>query len=208
VEENHTPLCWKVRRDIWLKGIKPLRVISWHRNNSCGWTPHCELTSAEEIVKQLQPTPNGLTAQISKGQRRILVCTPMDKTATFRNAYFTWQSPHPIGDYYRHINQYNHVQWTKRKLIPSLVTYGVAVLDNAAYHNVQLNKLSSQKPQEHKGISYSEKQFPSVMICSNQHVTPLKTFHYQRTHDSHGLANQIYIYIYIYILFWLYSYYK
>jgi hypothetical protein len=66
---------------------------------------------------------------------------PVDKIATFRNALFTWKSPHPTAVYYYHINQYNHVRWAKQKLIPTLLPNFVAVLDNASQYNVKLNKL-------------------------------------------------------------------
>ena len=38
------------------------------------------------------------------------------------------------------MNQVNHMKWLQEKLIPNLESKSVIVVDNASYHNVQLNR--------------------------------------------------------------------
>jgi hypothetical protein len=145
-------------------------------NNSCRWTPQSELASLDEIVNQWQPTPKGLTAQIRKGRLRILVCMPVQKTATFRKALFTWKSPQPTGDYYHQINQYNRVRWTKQKLFPGPLPYCVVLFDKASHHNVKLNC----HLKGHKNINELVRASNNSLRrwCAQSHTTsPYNTFH-------------------------------
>jgi len=42
------------------------------------------------------------------------------------------------GDYHDEMNHINFVKWLQEKLIPGLPANSVVVMDNAAYHNVQV----------------------------------------------------------------------
>jgi hypothetical protein len=42
------------------------------------------------------------------------------------------------GDYHHEMNFDNYERWLKTKLIPNLPPNSVLLVDNAAYHNVQL----------------------------------------------------------------------
>ena len=44
------------------------------------------------------------------------------------------------GDYHDDLNHANHKKWLQEKLIPNLESKSVIVVDNASYHNVQLNR--------------------------------------------------------------------
>ena len=43
------------------------------------------------------------------------------------------------GDYHEDMNHSNYKKWSQEKLIPNLESKSVIVVDNASYHNVQLN---------------------------------------------------------------------
>ena len=158
-------------------------------NNSFRWTPQSELASSDEIVNQWQPTTKGQTAQIWKGRLRILVCTPAQKTATFRKALFTWKSPQPTGDYYHQINQYNRVRWAKQKLFPAPLPYCVVVFDKASHHNVKLNCHLKGHKNINELVSASNNSLRRWYAQTNT-TCPCNTFRYQWIHDSHCLANQ------------------
>jgi hypothetical protein len=70
------------------------------------------------------------------------------------------------GDYHQKINFGTYKIWLKTKLIPNLQPDSVLAVDNAAYHNVQLNPAptsSSQKSamldwlSDHDGIPLSDR---------------------------------------------------
>jgi len=44
------------------------------------------------------------------------------------------------GDYHDNMNHANYKKWLQEKLIPNLESKSVIVVDNASYHNVQLNQ--------------------------------------------------------------------
>lgn len=45
------------------------------------------------------------------------------------------------GDYHPKMNQENFRRWMEEKLIPNLPPSSVLVLDNAGYHNIQVDRL-------------------------------------------------------------------
>lgn len=157
--------------------------------NSCRWTTQTELASADEIMNQWQPTPKGLNAQIWKGRLRILVCMPVQKTATFRKALFTWKSPQPTGDCYHQINQYNRVRWAKQELFLASLTYCVVVFDKASHHNVKLNCHLKGHKNINELVSARNNSLRRWYAQTNM-TCPYNTFHYQRIHDSRFLTNQ------------------
>ena len=68
------------------------------------------------------------------------------------------------GDYHRDMNYDNYKKWIKEQLIPNLNPNSVLVIDNAPYHNKQVNPVptSSWKKQDMQkwltdnGIPYCE----------------------------------------------------
>lgn len=149
-----------------------LTSIRQPSNNSRKWTPQSELRSADEIVNQWLSTPKGLTAQIWKGRLRILVCMQVQKTATSRKSAFYVE----VTTTYRWLlppdKPIQSCAVGKTKAIPS----PPPILCRSVWQSIAPQreiKLSSQRPQEHKWTGYSEQQFPSAMICSNQHDMPL-----------------------------------
>lgn len=84
-------------------------------------------------------TNEGLHKPVSKGQRLILVHAG-GENGFIENAYLKFKSNSKSGDYHSQMNYTNYKKWLQEKLIPNLPSNSVLVIDNAPYHNVQLDK--------------------------------------------------------------------
>lgn len=81
----------------------------------------------------------GLHVPISKGQRLIIVHAGGEE-GFVANAYLKFKSNTKSGDYHSEMNYSNYKKWLQEMLIPNLPKNSVLVVDNAPYHNVQLDK--------------------------------------------------------------------
>lgn len=80
----------------------------------------------------------GLKTPISKGERLIIVHAG-NEHGFVNNALLTFISGKKSGDYHGDMNFNNYEKWIRGKLIPNIPENSVIVIDNAPYHNVQLN---------------------------------------------------------------------
>ena len=78
------------------------------------------------------------TCPVSKGQRAIVVHAGYEKRF-IQNALLIFKSGTKSGDYHNGMNFENYYKWLQKKLIINLSEKSVVVIDNASYHNVQLN---------------------------------------------------------------------
>jgi hypothetical protein len=97
-----------------------------------------------------------------------------------QNAELIYKAGNSTGDYHGQMNHVNFEKWVRDKLIPSLPTNSVVVMDNAPYHSVQVDKVPlkySVKTEiivwlRKKGISRDEKmceqQFFSLVAANKQ----------------------------------------
>lgn len=83
-------------------------------------------------------TNKGLLKPISKGQYAIIVHAGYEH-GFIDNALLVFKSGQKSGDYHDAMNYKNYEKWLKEKLIPNLPPKTVLVIDNASYHNKQLN---------------------------------------------------------------------
>ena len=81
----------------------------------------------------------GLFAPMSKG-KRIIIIHAGGEQGFVPNAYVRFKSGLKTGDYHDEMNFKNYEKWLKEKLIPNLPPKSVLVIDNAPYHNKQINK--------------------------------------------------------------------
>lgn len=81
---------------------------------------------------------SGLLKPISKGQYAIIVHAGNEK-GFVEGASLIYKSGHKSGDYHDAMNFTNYKKWLIEKLIPNLPPKSVVVVDNASYHNKQLN---------------------------------------------------------------------
>ncbi|KAG8229204.1 hypothetical protein J437_LFUL001077 [Ladona fulva] len=71
-----------------------------------------------------------------------------------------------MGDYHGEMNSGNYLKWVQNQSIPNLPPKSVVVLDNAPYHNVQLNRPPSSNAKkdtmkewlDSRGQQYSSKE--------------------------------------------------
>lgn len=83
-------------------------------------------------------TNSGLLSPISKGKYAIIVHAG-NENGFIDNALLVFKSGQKSGDYHDCMNFNNYKRWLKDQLIPNLPEKSVLVIDNASYHNVQLN---------------------------------------------------------------------
>lgn len=84
-------------------------------------------------------TNEGLHQPISKGERLIIVHAG-GENGFIPNALLIWKSTQASGDYHHQMNATNFEKWLLEKLIPNLRPNSVLIVDNAPYHNVQVDK--------------------------------------------------------------------
>lgn len=129
------------RHDIKLQRINYLESIKYFRdqNRSIVYTDETYIHSSHTISKSWTCSPTkGLKMPISKGQRLIVVHAG-GSNGFVPNAMLVYKSSQKCGDYHHDMNFNNYEKWLKEKLIPNLPSNSVVVIDNAPYHNVQLN---------------------------------------------------------------------
>lgn len=81
----------------------------------------------------------GLKKPINKGDRLIIVHAG-GEMGFIPNARLIFKSGTKSGDYHDEMNFNNFSKWLKEKLFPNLPPRSVIIVDNAPYHNVQVNK--------------------------------------------------------------------
>lgn len=83
-------------------------------------------------------TTKGVLTPISKGQYAIIVHAG-NENGFIPGAQLIFKSGQKSGDYHESMNYNNYTKWLKENLIPNLPPRSVLVIDNASYHNKQLN---------------------------------------------------------------------
>lgn len=81
----------------------------------------------------------GLNKPISKGSR-LIILNAGGENGFVANAYVRWKSSCSTGDYHNEMNFDNYKKWVQEKLVPNLPANSVLVIDNAPYHNKQIDK--------------------------------------------------------------------
>ena len=67
-----------------------------------------------------------------------------NKESNFIFAELVWKAKSSTGDYHDEMNGDNFFKWVKEKLIPHLPPKSVLIIDNAPYHNLQVDKCPTQ----------------------------------------------------------------
>lgn len=81
----------------------------------------------------------GVAAPINKG-RRLVMLHAGGEMGFIDGCLTMWEAQHKTGDYHDNMNHTMYMKWLTEKLIPKLPKKSVVVIDNASYHNVQLDK--------------------------------------------------------------------
>lgn len=99
----------------------------------------------------------GLKTPISKGSRLIIVHAG-NENGFVEGAMLAFMSGKKTGDYHDDMNFQNYEKWISEKLIPNLPEKSVLVIDNAPYHNVQLNRAPTSASRKADMIDWLSKQ--------------------------------------------------
>lgn len=92
---------------------------------------------------------SGVAAPINKGKRLIMLHAG-GEMGFIKDCLTMWEAQHKTGDYHDNMNHNMYMKWLTEKLIPNLPEKSVVVIDNAPYHNVQLDKCptsNTKKPE-------------------------------------------------------------
>ncbi|XP_054288006.1 uncharacterized protein LOC129003735 [Macrosteles quadrilineatus] len=120
------------------------------------------LTSHVSSLSWSDNSTKGMRVPISKGQRLIMIHAGSE-AGFVPNALTMWKASSTTGDYHDNVRKETMIKWMKEKLLPNIPPKSVIVVDNAPYHNAQLDKAptSNSRKQEMKdwltkhGIQYS-----------------------------------------------------
>jgi transposase len=99
-----------------------------------------------------------------KGQRLIMVRCSGEK-GFVPNALLMFKSS-KSGDYRDDMNHKNYMKWVEKKLLPNLEEHSVFVVDNASYHNVEVDRVPTsgsrkadmRKWLHQRGILFAKKE--------------------------------------------------
>lgn len=105
----------------------------------------------------------GIKKPISKGSRLVIVHAG-GESGFVPNALLTFKAGIKSGDYHDNMNSDNYERWLRTKLMPNLPPNSVVVVDNASYHNKQVDaaptantkKADMQIWLRQKGIPFEE----------------------------------------------------
>lgn len=105
----------------------------------------------------------GIKKPLSKGSRLVIVHAG-GEAGFVPNALLTFKAGTKSGDYHDNMNSENYERWLRTKLMPNLPPNSVVVVDNASYHNKQLDaapssntkKADTQAWLRQKGIEFEE----------------------------------------------------
>lgn len=87
---------------------------------------------------------NGMHVPISKGERLVIIHAGGEK-GFVPNAFTCWKASSHSGDYHDNVNVDMFMKWITEKVLPNLEPRTVLVIDNAPYHNAQLEKPPTSK---------------------------------------------------------------
>lgn len=131
------------KHDIQFQRTQYLTAVQKYRqdNRPIIYTDETYIHSSHSAPKSWQDESisQGFFSPISKGQRLIIVHAG-SINGFVPGASLIFKSNQVTGDYKNDMNFANFKRWVTEKLIPNLPAQSVVILDNASYHNVQLEK--------------------------------------------------------------------
>ena len=129
------------RSDIVANRIQFLRRIKKYREQ--GWTvvytDETYVHTSHTVPKTWQSDDSSMKVPFSKGQRYIIVHAGT-KAGFIQGAKLTFKAESETGDYHKEMNADNFFKWVRERLIPNLPAKSVVIIDNAPYHNIQIDK--------------------------------------------------------------------
>ncbi|XP_046687899.1 uncharacterized protein LOC124373579 [Homalodisca vitripennis] len=134
-------------QDVAYKRFVYLRKIQEYRKEKrpIVFTDESYIDSAHVSGKGWSDDSNaGVATQLSKGERLIFLHAG-GELGFVKNCLTMWRANIKTGDYHDNVNGKMYFKWLTEKLIPNLPPRTVVVIDNASYHNVQVDKSPTSK---------------------------------------------------------------
>ena len=133
------------RPDVVAHRIQYLRKMKQYRDagRPIVYTDETFVHANHTMHKCWQSDEISLKAPFSKGDRLIILHAGSEQ-GFIEGADLIFKSKTRSGDYHDKMNSENFQKWLSTKLIPNLPANCVLVIDNAAYHNVQVDKCPTQ----------------------------------------------------------------
>ena len=133
------------RTDIVAARIQFLRKIKKYRENGRPiiYTDETFVHSSHTVSKSWQSSEVSLQAPFSRGER-LIVLHAGSKAGFLKGTELVWKAKSSTGDYHDEMNGDKFFKWVKEKLIPHLPPKSVLIIDNAPYHNLQVDKCPTQ----------------------------------------------------------------
>lgn len=124
------------KRFVFLKKMKEYRLLK----RPIVYTDESYIDSSHVSGKGwFEDTKEGVAAPISKGERLIFLHAG-GEMGFIPNCLTMWKASKKTGDYHDNVNSTTYIKWVTERLIPNLPPQSVVVLDNASYHNKQVDK--------------------------------------------------------------------
>ena len=144
-----------------LRNIKKLRDAVY----TIVYTDETYVHSSHSVAKAWQPEGTGLNVPFSKGWRMIVVHAGSDKGFVYAPSWFMMQiCPRERN---KEMNFDYFIKWLQNQVIPNLLEKPALVPDNAAYHNVQVDKCPTQSTRKADIQAWLQRhniQFTDTMI--------------------------------------------
>lgn len=124
------------KRFVYLKKLREFRA----QNRPIVFTDESYIDSSHVSGKGWTDDSNlGVAAPISKGERLIFLHAG-GEMGFIPNCLTMWKASKKTGDYHDNVNNNTYVKWLNERLLPNLPPRSVVVIDNASYHNKQIDK--------------------------------------------------------------------
>ena len=122
-----------------------------------------------------------LEAPFSRGES-FIVLHAGSKAGFLKGTELVWKAKSSTGDYHDEMNGDNFFKWVKEKLIPHLLPKSFLIIDNAPYHNLQVDKCPTQASRmadihawltrQHIPFSTTLLKAELLQICKQHKPTP------------------------------------
>lgn len=89
------------------------------------------------------------------------------------STFITLITGNKTGDYHDDMNHVNFMQWVRKQLIPNLPKESALVIDNASYHNLQIDKGPTSCSKKQEMIRWLVERDSHL---TTQSLTPLRRF--------------------------------
>lgn len=172
------------RSDIVAQRINFLRRIKKYREEGrpIVYTDETYVNAGHTVPKSWQSDEIGLNIPLSKGERMIIVHAGSDD-GFVPGAKALFKAGFSTGDYHKEMNFENFKSWLEKQLVPNLKPNSVVILDNAPYHNVQVDKCPTTANRKddirdylrRHNIPFGDKMFKAELleICKKHKQDPV-----------------------------------